>query len=694
VVIDSPDAEQALLAKLGQLPGPFGLDTETVDCNPRTQSPVHTAKLVCWSLAWYEPGAEDANRAFLWADSLPVFKRWLENWRVPKVGQNLYTYDRHVFFNVGITLRGIVGDTQVISRLLSLTNEHGLKFHMESTLGYEPVGEFRELFTKPVIKLVDEPEETARRKVGGKFISTLFSGPRSEILDRKETVPLDEIRFKRRELLETLYDYASFDAKATLELYTFFKRRLKAREATGLCGIKIGKLADLYSKWWNCQSLLLTRYERAGVSIDLAACTAECAVLDKQIAALQVELAPWAAGVNLASSKQLAEFLYTTKGFEVPRYCGSSLGAVKRTQFGKQPTDLVALSNLEHDRSISLEDRAHLRNLVTLKGLVKSRQFASKFGQYLCKITGRVHTVLSPEAETGRLSSKNPALQQIPKKGALRKAFVAAPGHKLIVADFSQLELFVLAHFTKKLFGCTVLEGLLAAGDMHSEMALRCWPDKLQGITAAEIKGHKDPSVRALRDAAKAVGYGINYGKTAAGLGLSLRGTDGLPIGTEAAQEILDAFNNAIPSIARFQKFAIEYARKHYGIHTLLGRFRPLPEINSEEKWIRLKSERAALNTPIQGSAHDVVLTAMLRLNTYPEPELELRGWFCPELAELKARAILQVHDEIQWEVPTANAEAAAVIVKQIMESPLKPGVLLVPLKADVAIANNWGDAK
>jgi DNA polymerase-1 len=232
------------------------------------------------------------------------------------------------------------------------------------------------------------------------------------------------------------------------------------------------------------------------------------------------------------------------------------------------------------------------------------------------------------------------------------------------------------------------MERMRAGGDMHSEMALRAWPGELRGLSPAEVRKHPR------RDHAKAVGYGLFYGKTAQGMGISIRGDDGEPIGTAKAQAILDAYHAAVPALAKLQRYFIEYGLEHWGIHTLLGRFRPVADIHSEDEYRRGDAERQLLNTPIQGSAHDVVATAMLRTNTVPLPALLAGGWFNEALAATGAQGVLQVHDELQWRVPTASAESAAVLVKAVMENPFPPGVFSVPLRADVHVADNWSAAK
>ncbi len=700
LVIDSELKAQALLAKLSRIDGPFGIDTETTGIDPRDESPVGRGQIVCWSLAWTEKpnphglhprGMPVASRAFIWADYLKLFKPWLEDPKVPKVGHNVFTFDRHMFANHGICLQGVVGCTLRMSRFLNADSgaEHGLKSLMQRVMGYVPVGEYKELFGRcKASEVVDQgPAKLTRRKVEGGFVPTLVGGEFQKLYTATELLPLDAVRTTYAWLLPTLYDYASLDAKATLELFWFFRELLRKRPATGLTGHSCGSMWDLYEQFWNPGLLQITEYERAGVDIDEDFCARAVEKIDADLAPLQAAAEAWAPGVNWRSAPQYGAFLYTHKGFKVPPYCGSKPEAAKRTKPGKLPGDFVALSYIADLPGTGPEDKAGLRAVLAYKRLELDRRFAADLPTFRSPLDNRIHTVMAPEADTGRLSARNPALQQIPKhdRYRVRKAFTVPEGFKLIVADYSQLEMYVAGHFMKALFGDDTMERLLAAGDMHTAMARKAWPVELGKLTDAEIKKHPR------RDHAKAVGYGLFYGKSAIGLGVGIRDADGVPIGTEAAQVILDAYHAGMPALAKVQHYFIDYGRKHWGIHTLLGRFRPVADIHSEEKWRRGEAERQLLNTPIQGSAHDVVATAMLRTNTVRLPELMDRGHFHDGLASLGAEGVLQVHDELQWRVPVGAAPEAAVMVKQVMENPFPPGVFSLPLKADVSICDSWG---
>jgi DNA polymerase I-like protein with 3'-5' exonuclease and polymerase domains len=699
-VVESDGQARELLKLLREYPGPFGLDCETVDIDPRDESPVLKGRIVCWSVAWqahpvrsHPRGMLLASRAFLWSDQLHVFKDWLEDHRVPKVGHNIFTFDRHMFMNAGINLQGIIGDTLRMSRFLNADSsaEHGLKSLMQRVLGYTPVGEYTELFSRAKASPVEDlgASKLTRRKVVNEFIPTLVGGEHQRLYTAQELIPLDDIRpgGPYEWLQPTLHDYASLDAKATLELFHFLRTIMRKRPAKRLGGTTTQTLWELYESWWNPGLLQLTEYERAGVDIDLERCAQSSAALIPDIEAQAAIVRAWSGETNWRSGPQGPRFLYDVKQFDVPRICGSKLEAAKRTKRGKRPADFVALTTIADDPWTAPDDKAGIRAVLAWRALVKAKEFSDKFKDYLAA-DGRVHTVLAPEADTGRLSSRNPALQQIPKrdKYRVRRAFVAPPGYKLIVADYSQLELYVAAHFMKVICHDNTMADMLTSGDMHVAMAQRAWPHELAGLSPEQLKAHPR------RDHAKAIGYGLFYGKTAQGLGLAIRNDSGEPIGTEAAQVILDAYHAAVPSLAVLQQYFIDYAREHWGVHTLLGRFRPLAGIHSEDKYTQGEAERAALNTPIQGSAHDIVATAMLRTNTSALEELAVRGYLHHGLTRAGVHGCLQVHDELQWRVRADMASEAAELVRAVMENPLEPGVFSIPLKVDIHVTDNWGD--
>jgi DNA polymerase-1 len=261
------------------------------------------------------------------------------------------------------------------------------------------------------------------------------------------------------------------------------------------------------------------------------------------------------------------------------------------------------------------------------------------------------------------------------------------------VADYSQLELYVLAHFLRELFGDDGLARALEAGDVHSEVAKMAWPELQKFPGKLDVDLGTPAWAAKKRSDVKSVVYGLNYGKTARGLGIQIKDEDGRAIGTERAQELLDTVCDAL-GVKPYQEYIQAYAIKHGGVHTLLGRWRPLPGAQSDDEYERSSSLRQALNTPIQGSAADIVTAAMLRLNTDPLRELQAANWFHSELAILGTRLLLQVHDELVFEVPMQHAERARELVQWGMEHPFKEGFLKVPLKVEAKVCDNWAEGK
>jgi len=276
--------------------------------------------------------------------------------------------------------------------------------------------------------------------------------------------------------------------------------------------------------------------------------------------------------------------------------------------------------------------------------------------------TGRVHTCFNQAvAATGRLSSSDPNLQNIPIKTELgreiRRAFIAETGHVLISADYSQIELRVLAHLAEDE---TLIEAFRRGDDIHDQTALKVFgPDSAM-----------DRHVQ--RSTAKMINYALLYGKTAFTLAKDIGVTP------QAAQEIIDAYFAGFPRVRQYIDRTLEEARVTGVVKTMFGRRRLVPELNSRDFQRRSSAEREAVNMPIQGTAADIMKRAMLQVHA------ALR-------ADREARMILTVHDELLFEVPKTRAEEIGAIVRERMES---AAALKVPLTVDVGIGDNWKDAK
>lgn len=307
--------------------------------------------------------------------------------------------------------------------------------------------------------------------------------------------------------------------------------------------------------------------------------------------------------------------------------------------------------------------------------------------QTLVDSNSRIHSSLNINTETGRLSSRRPNLQNQPAldkdRYKIRSAFMAPAGKKLIAADYGQLELRLLAHMTK----CqSMLEAFRAGGDFHSRTALGMYTHIKEAVDRGdcllEWDGPGSPPVPLLKDVfgnerrkAKVLNFSIAYGKTPMGLqkdwGVTL----------EEATKTLELWYADRPEVKQWQKETIALARRIGATKTLAGRYRLLPDINSTSVWKRGHAERAAINTPLQGGASDVVVCAMLKLAE------------SKRLAELGWIQVLQIHDEIILEGPEETAEEARDIVNTLMRRPL-PLPLLVDLVVDAKIADTWYEAK
>ncbi|MGE0041679.1 MAG: DNA polymerase I [Vicinamibacterales bacterium] len=394
---------------------------------------------------------------------------------------------------------------------------------------------------------------------------------------------------------------------------------------------------------------ILAGLEQAGVRVDTAALGAQAARVDGELAALGARIYALAGEeFNINSPKQLGEILFEKLQLPVLRRTGTS----------RAPSTAVEV----------LEELAEAHDLPRL--ILEWRGLAKLKGTYIDALpllvnpeTGRVHTSFNQAvAATGRLSSSDPNLQNIPIRTSIgreiRRAFVAAPGAVLISADYSQIELRVLAHLSGD-------ESLIAAfergDDIHDQTALKVFgPD-------SELDPHE------LRRRAKIVNYALLYGKTAFTLARDI----GVP--QQAAQQFIDAYFAGFPRVREFIDRTLADARETGVVKTMFGRRRPVPELTSRNGQIRAAAERVAVNMPIQGTAADILKKAMIDVDA------------ALGAAHPGARMILTVHDELLFEAPAAEADQVAALVRDTMSRTV---ALRVPLDVDVGIGENWKEAK
>lgn len=393
---------------------------------------------------------------------------------------------------------------------------------------------------------------------------------------------------------------------------------------------------------------VLARMERTGVAIDTKLLDLQAAEFGRRIADLEAQVHRHAGGpVNINSPPQLREVLYERLGLTPGR----------RTKTGYS-TDASALESLRGLHPI-IDDILRYRELSKLKST-----YLDALPRLVDPGTGRLHATFHQTATaTGRLSTSDPNLQNIPVRTELgreiRRAFVAGlPKHSLLVADYSQIELRVLAHITGD---DGLREAFARDSDVHAATAAKVW-----GFPIDEVP-------RDLRDRAKAVNFGLAYGMNAYGL------AQRLGITPDEAQEFIDAYFAGFPKVREFMTRVVADAYRDGYTMTLLGRRRYIPELGHRNPRVRQLGERQALNAPIQGSAADIIKLAMIKV------EAGLRD------AGLGARMVLTVHDELLFEVPDGELDATADSVRSLME---RAYPLEAPLRVDLAVGANWAEAK
>ena len=437
--------------------------------------------------------------------------------------------------------------------------------------------------------------------------------------------------------VEAALDFAAERADLVGQLTPIF-RELLAKE----------QLTDVYAQLELPLVPVLVDVERAGVLIDGPALASQSQRLEQDLARRTKEIYEIAGGeFNIGSPKQLAEVLFDKM----------QLPVLKRTGTSRAPSTAVEVLEelaLAHDLPRMILE---WRGLMKLKGT-----YIDALPQLVNPETGRVHTCFNQAvAATGRLSSSDPNLQNIPIKTELgreiRRAFIAEPGHVLISADYSQIEFRVLAHLSED---PVLVDAFREGADFHERTSLRIF---------GEHSG-KDP--HELRSIAKMVNYALLYGKGAFSL------SKDIGVSQEEAQQFIDSYFKGFPRVRAFLDRTLEEGRATGVVRTMFGRRRLVPELNSRNFQVRSSAERMAVNLPIQGSAADILKRAMIDVHAalLPHPT---------------SRMILTVHDELVFEVPKQEAEEIADIVRDRMENAV---AMKVPLTVDVGIGGNWKDAK
>lgn len=606
--IDSTGMLQQWLARAYQT-GLLAIDTETDGLDAMQCRLVGISLAVAPGEAAYMPLAHGASDGLAFDDAVPpqidmdmmrtLLAPVLVDKSVKKILQNA-KFDAQILQRHGLPLLGY-DDTMLMSYALDAGNHgHGMDALAQKYLGHSPI---------PIKEL-------------------LGSGKNQITFDQ---VPVDKATA-----------YAAEDADVTLRLYKYLQPRLVAEHMVGVYEATERPLVEV-----------LRGMEAEGVEVDRSVLSRLSGEFAQKMAAMEAEIYQMAGeNFNIASPKQLGEILFDKMG----------LPGGKKTKTGAWGTGADVLESLAAD-GVSLA-----QSVLDWRGLAKLKStYTDALPEFIHPETGRIHTSYSLAATTtGRLSSSEPNLQNIPIRTEdgrrIRTAFIAAPGRQLVSADYSQIELRVLAHMAD-------IEALKAAfqngDDIHAMTA-----SEMFNVPMAEMT----PEVRRR---AKAINFGIIYGISAFGL------ANQLGISRGEASDYIKAYFEKFPGIKDYMEHVKAEAKALGYVSTLFGRKVHVPEINAKIPARKAFAERAAINAPIQGTAADIIRRAMIKM---PDA-LAAAG-----LAE--AKMLLQVHDELIFEAPESDCEKLIATVRTTMESACAPRLTLsVPLLVDAQAANNWEEA-
>jgi len=570
------------------------LDTETTSLDSFAARIVGISLSVEIGSACYIPLAHTAPGV---ADQLPReevlarLKPWLEATDKPKVLQNA-KYDQHVFANHGIALAGVVHDTMLQSYVIESDKGHDLGQLCSRHLGLATIA-YEELCGK-----------------GAKQIG------------------FDQVDIERAAT------YAAEDADVTLRVHQVLHPQVTREPG----------LSRIYHDIEMPAREVIWRIERNGILVDSAVLAQQSHEMGQKIMALEAQAYELAGQpFNLASPKQLAEILFTKQGLPIK----------KKTPSGGPSTDEEVLTELALDYPLPKLLLEH-RSLSKLKGT-----YTDKLPRQVNPQTGRVHTHFAQAAVvTGRLASSDPNLQNIPVRSEegrkIRTAFIAPAGHSIVSADYSQIELRIMAHLS----GDQRLKEAFAHGeDVHKATAAEIF-----GVTPLEVGPDQ-------RRVAKSINFGLIYGMSAFGLARQL------DLERSAAQTYIDRYFARYPGVARYMEEARQTTRDQGYVETVFGRRLWLPDIRASNVGRRQGAERAAINAPMQGTAADLIKLAMIAVQAWLDDE------------KMASRLVLQVHDELLLEVPDAELMAVRTHLPRLMSQVAE---LAVPLVVEVGVGPNW----
>ena len=524
-----------------------------------------------------------------------IFKKALENPASQKIGQNI-KYDYIMMRRYGVRPAGAFFDTMVAHYLLQPEQRHNMDYLAEIYLGYKTIH-------------IEE------------LIGPKGKGQRS----MRDVAP------------EQVYPYAAEDADITLQLKNRLEGEL-AREG----------MEPLFYDIEMPLVRVLAEMEICGVRIDTEALRRSSADLGKRLAAIEQEIYELAGTpFNISSARQVGEILFERLKIDEK---------ARKTKTGQYSTTEEVLEKLRYRHPV-------VDKILTYRGLRKLLStYIDALPELINPATGKIHTSFNQTVTaTGRLSSSNPNLQNIPIRDdegrEIRRAFIPEEGALFFSADYSQIELRIMAHLSGD---PAMTEAFVSGHDIHAATAAKIYKVGIDEVT------------KEMRRKAKTANFGIIYGISTFGL------AERLNIPRSEAKQLIDGYFETFPRVKQYMEQSIEVAREKGYVETLNGRKRMLPDINSHNSVVRGYAERNAINAPIQGSAADIIKIAMVRIFDRFERE------------GLQAKMILQVHDELNFTVPLTEIDTVSRIVKEEME---RAATLRVPLIADTGTGSNWLEA-
>ncbi len=573
-------------------------DTETTSLNYMQAEIVGVSFAIESGEAAYVPLAHDYAGAPVQLNResvLAALKPLLENPQLPKVGHHL-KYDAHVLLNHGIRLAGMRFDTMLESYVLNSTaTRHDMDSVARKYLGVETIH-------------YEDVTGKGAKQIGFSQVA-----------------------------IEQAATYAAEDADVTLRLHQALWPQLKAAPS----------LQNLYETIEQPLVPVLLTMEHAGVLVDQEMLRRQSRELAASMLTMQTAAHAAAGGpFNIESPKQLQEILFGKLGIPV----------LRKTPTGQPSTAEDVLEELAEEHELP-------RLVLQYRGLAKLKStYTDKLPEQINPRTGRIHTSYHQAvAATGRLSSMDPNLQNIPIRTLegrrIRQAFIAPPGSVLIAADYSQIELRIMAHLSGD---AGLLQAFTEDRDVHQATAAEVFGTELQAVTSEQ------------RRSAKAINFGLIYGMSAFGLARQL----GISRGD--AQKYVDLYFDRYPGVKRYMDETRQVARAQGYVETVFGRRLHLPDIQSRNAALRQYAERSAINAPMQGTAADIIKRAMI----------DIAGWL--ETTGINARLIMQVHDELVLEVAAEHVDE---LIDEVRGRMSAAAVLKVPLKVDVGQGKNWDEA-